>query len=391
MNVLICGAGVAGPTLAYWLARFGFHPTIVERAPALRAAGYVVDFWGTGYEVARRMGVLPDILAAGYTVREVRAVASDGHTVAAFPAQIFASAVGSAFTSVPRGDLAAALYRSLDDHVETIFGDTPVSIVETGRGVDVTFEHHQARSFDLVVGADGLHSRVRALAFGPEATFERYMGIKVAAATLPGYRPRDELTYVMYSRIGQQVSRFAMRDDRTMVLFTFADSDPSIPDNAAQQKKVLRDRFGASGWECAQILNALESADDLYFDRVSQIDMGGSWTRGRVTLLGDSAFCVSLLGGQGSALAMSAAYILAGELHRAAGDYARAFGRYERIFAPFVAGKQRAARRFAGTFAPTSSFSLFLRNQVFRLLSIPLVAKAVAGRGFSDALVLPDY
>ena len=391
MDVLICGAGVAGPTLAYWLARYGFHPTLVERAPGLRTAGYIVDFWGTGYEVARRMGVLPEIVAAGYTVREVRAVASDGGTVAAFPAQIFASAVGSAFTSLPRGDLAAALYRSLGGRVETIFGDTPVSIVETGRGIDVTFERHPARSFDLVVGADGLHSRVRALTCGPEAQFERYMGIKVAAATLPGYRPRDELTYVMYARVGQQVARFAMREDRTMVLFTFADPDPAIPEDLAGQQQVLRERFGASGWECKRILDALDAAGDLYFDRVSQIEMGGSWTRGRATLLGDAAFCVSLLGGQGSALAMAAAYILAGELHRASGDYEHAFQRYQATFGPFVAGKQRAARRFAGTFAPKSNVSLFLRDQVFRLLSIPLVAKAVAGRGFADALVLPDY
>jgi 2-polyprenyl-6-methoxyphenol hydroxylase-like FAD-dependent oxidoreductase len=157
---------------------------------------------------------------------------------------------------------------------------------------------------------------------------------------------------------------------------------------------VLRRRFGRSGWECPQILDALDSTTDLYFDRISQIRMepaDGLWTRGRVTLVGDAASCVSLLGGQGSALAMTAAYVLAGELHRAAGDYAEAFSRYQRRFAPFVAMKQRLARRFAGTFAPPSRLAMFVRNQVIRGLSVPWVASLVAGRGFTDTLTLPEY
>lgn len=152
--------------------------------------------------------------------------------------------------------------------------------------------------------------------------------------------------------------------------------------------------LGQWGWECCQILDALDSADDLYFDRVSQIEMNpedGLWTKGRITLVGDAAFCVSLLGGQGSALAMVAAYVLAGELHRANGDYREAFARYQRLFGPFVAMKQRAARRLAGGFAPTSKFALFLRNQLFHLLSIPWVAGVTAGRGFKDNLALPEY
>jgi 2-polyprenyl-6-methoxyphenol hydroxylase-like FAD-dependent oxidoreductase len=244
------------------------------------------------------------------------------------------------------------------------------------------------------VGADGLHSRVRELTFGPEDHFERYLGIKVAAFEVEGYRPRDELVYVMYSEVGQQVSRFSMRNDRTMFLFTFADPDAGIPPDMPSQKGVLHRRFRGSGWECPQILEALDATGELYFDRVSQIEINhreGSWARGRVTLVGDAASCVSLLGGQGSALAMAAAYILAGELHRANGDHARAFAQYQRLFCPFVSMKQRAARRFAGVFAPKSSMSLFFRNQVLRLLSIGWVATATVGREFSDRISLPDY
>jgi 2-polyprenyl-6-methoxyphenol hydroxylase-like FAD-dependent oxidoreductase len=232
------------------------------------------------------------------------------------------------------------------------------------------------------------------LAFGPESRFERYLGLKVAAFEADGYRPRDELTYVMHPQLGQVISRFAMRHDRTMFLFTFADDDPTLPSSLPDRKAALIERFAGSGWECPRILEALQTTNEVYFDRVSQIELGeatGSWTNGRVTLVGDAAFCVSLLGGQGSALAMAAAYILAGELHRARGRHGEAFARYQQIFGPFVAMKQRAGRRFAGAFAPKSTLSLFLRRQVMRLLSIGWIAALVAGREFSDRIDLPGY
>ena len=230
------------------------------------------------------------------------------------------------FVSIPRGELAASIFGKIEGNVETIFGDSLDRIEQAGKGVEVTFQSGGTRQFDLVIGADGLHSRVRQLVYGEQSRFERYLGYKVAAFEVKGYRPRDELVYVMYTQVGQQVVRFAMRDDRTMFLFTFADKNITGVDTVEAQKAVLRERFGASGWECPEILQALDSCNDLYFDRVSQIQMEpqrGMWTRGRVTLVGDAASCVSLLAGQGSALAMVGAYILAGELHRAHGDYAR--------------------------------------------------------------------
>lgn len=394
MRVLISGAGIAGPTLAYWLARHGMRPTIVERAPSLRTGGYVVDFWGAGFDVARRMDLLPELLRAGYAIREVRIVDRHGRRVSGFPAASFSRAMGGAFTSLPRGDLAAAIFRALPDTVETIFGDAIARIDQTPADVRVTFEHHSPRTFDILVGADGLHSHVRELVFGPQRRFERYLGMKVAAFEIEGYRPRDELTYVMYPQVGQIVSRFSMRNDRTMFLFTFADRDPAIPSDLRGQKAALRDRFGRGGWECPRIMDALEATDALYFDRVSQIEMGpaaGSWANGRVTLAGDAAFCISLLGGQGSALAMAAAYILAGELHRAAGRHDEAFARYQQLFGPFVSMKQQAARRFAGVFAPKSRFSLFVGTRMMRLLSIGWIADLTAGREFSDRITLLDY
>jgi 2-polyprenyl-6-methoxyphenol hydroxylase-like FAD-dependent oxidoreductase len=394
MKVLISGAGIAGPTLAYWLAHYGYQPTIIETAPHLRTGGYVIDFWGAGYDIADRMGLLPEIDRKGYKVTEVRVVGQSGQRIAGFPADAFSRMTEGRFVSLPRGELAASLFGKIEGRVETIFGDSIDRIEQTRQGVVVPCESGKTREFDLVIGADGLHSRVRRLVCGEQGRFERYLGYKVAAFQVKGYRPRDELVYVMYTQVGRQVVRFAMRDDRTMFLFTFADEQVSEVDNVEAQKALLRRQFTAAGWECPHILQALDSCDDFYFDRVSQIQMNsrtGLWTSGRVSLVGDAAFCVSLLAGQGSALAMVAAYILAGELHRANGDYATAFGRYQDLFGPFVLKKQKAALRFAGTFAPRSRFALFLRNQIFNLMAIPWFADLAAGRDLTDSIALPDY
>lgn len=394
MKILISGAGIAGPTLAYWLAHYGFEPTIVESAPRLRTGGYVIDFWGAGFEIADRMDLLPEIRSKGYMVHEVRVVNADGKRVAGFPAEAFSRMTRGRYVSLARGELAAAIYGRIEGKVETIFGDSVNRVEQSGNGIQVGFMSGCTREFDLLVGADGLHSRVRELVFGPENQFEKYLGMKAAAFGIKGYQPRDELVYVMYTQVGQQVARFAMRDDRTMFLFTFADDNPGGPVEVQGQKALVRKRFEGSGWECAQILAALDATDDFYFDRVSQIRMHSDqelWTRGRVTLIGDAASCVSLLAGQGTALAMVAAYVLAGELSRCRGDYAAAYRRYQELFRPFVVAKQKAALRFAASFAPASEFSLWLRNQLFRLMSISWIADLAVGRDLADHITLPAY
>ena len=361
----------------------------------MRTGGYVIDFWGAGFEIAERMGLLPEIRSKGYVVEEVRVVGRDGKRVTGFPANAFSRMTKGRFVSLARGDLAATIFRALAGTVETIFGDSVKRIEQTERSVRVELERGGKREFDLVVGADGLHSRVRQIVFGEEGQFEKYLGYKAAAFGVRGYQPRDELIYVMFTEVGQQVVRFAMRDDRTMFLLTFRDENPAGADDAEAQKSLLKKRFGASGWECAKILEALDGCEDFYFDRVSQIRMDaaqqGKWTRGRVALLGDAASCVSLLAGQGSALAMVAAYILAGELKRAGGNYLEALGRYEELFGPFVRKKQEATLRFADMFAPGSRFALFARNQIFSLMRIPWIADMAFGRDMADAIALEEY
>lgn len=313
MKVAISGAGVAGAALAHWLQRTGHTPTVIERAPKFRTGGYMIDFWGVGYQVAKRMGITDQIAAAGYHMEHVRSVGPTGKVKADLGVDVFRRMVGDDFTSLPRGDLAAAIYTTIEDQVETIFDDSIATIDEHRDGVRLTFERTAPRDFDLVIGADGLHSNVRRLVFGPERDFEHYLGCKVAACVVDGYRPRDERSYVLYNTVDRQLARFALRGDRTMFLFVFrAEHDnPGVA-----PKDELRVQFGDVGWESRDILAALDDVEDLYFDVVSQIRMD-RWSRGRVLLIGDAAGCISLLGGEGTGLAITEAYVLAGELARA--------------------------------------------------------------------------
>lgn len=285
MKVAISGAGVAGAALAHWLQRTGHTPTVIERAPKFRTGGYMIDFWGVGYQVAKRMGITDQIAAAGYHMEHVRSVGPTGKVKADLGVDVFRRMVGDDFTSLPRGDLAAAIYTTIEDQVETIFDDSIATIDEHRDGVRLTFERTAPRDFDLVIGADGLHSNVRRLVFGPERDFEHYLGCKVAACVVDGYRPRDERSYVLYNTVDRQLARFALRGDRTMFLFVFrAEHDnPGVA-----PKDELRDQFGDVGWESRDILAALDDVEDLYFDVVSQIRMD-RWSRGRVLLIGDAA------------------------------------------------------------------------------------------------------
>lgn len=392
MRIAISGAGIAGPTLAYWLERTGHEVLLVEAAPTLRTGGYVIDFWGIGYDIAERMGLLPRVHELGYRVREVRFVDQTGRRSAGFSTEIVTRPMRGRFTSLRRSDLAATIYGALDGRVETIFGDSIVGIEDRGGCVGVTFDHSPARLVDLVVGADGLHSQVRRLAFGAETDVEVPLGYIVAAFEADGYQPRDDLVYVTYGVPGRQISRFAMRGDTTLFLCVFRDECLQVrwPSTAGERKAALTQVFAGLGWECDRALAALEGAGDPYFDRMSQIRMD-RWTRGRTALIGDAASAVSLLAGEGTGLAMAQAYVLAGELHDAHGDFGAAFARYERRLMAFLRGKQTAAARFASSFAPRTQGGIRLRNVVVGLLQIPFVAEVFLTRDLRDAIKLPDY
>jgi 2-polyprenyl-6-methoxyphenol hydroxylase-like FAD-dependent oxidoreductase len=264
MRIQIIGAGIAGHNLAYWLRRDGHTVSMVEQAPELRAGGYVIDFWGLGYRLAERMGVLPEVLAAGYQVQEVRMVDRRGRRIAGFSAEAFRAAVDGRFTSLPRGELAAILYRRAADDVEVLFGERIEGLHARHDGVIVDLARGAQREVDLVVGCDGQHSGVRRLALGPETQFERPIGFHVAAFHAAGYRPRDELTYVSYTTPGREIARFALRGDRTLFLLIFEAERlaGTEPDDLAGRKAALREVFAGHGWETDRILEVLDATDD---------------------------------------------------------------------------------------------------------------------------------
>jgi len=392
MRIIINGVGIAGPTLAYWLKKAGHDVMLVEAAPQLRRGGYVLDFWGVGYDIAEKMGLLPRIRELGYQVREVRFVDRRGRKRGGFPVDVFGRLANGRFTTLRRADLAATIYAALDGAVETVFGDSVASIDETGNGVRVGFDHAPPREADLVVGADGLHSRVRRLVFGPDAGFEASLGYHVAAFAIEGYRPREELVYVSHAVPGRQVSRWSMREDKTVFLFAFRDEylTGKSPSNEQERRAALASVFADVGWECPQILAAMAEVGDVYFDRVSQIRMD-CWTKGRTALIGDAAACVSLMAGEGAGLAMAEAYVLAGEIRNCGGDHTAAFARYQTRMMPFLQRKQGSAAKFASAFAPKTAFGITFRNLVTRLLRLPFVVDFFFGRELRDDIKLPDY
>jgi 2-polyprenyl-6-methoxyphenol hydroxylase-like FAD-dependent oxidoreductase len=390
LNIAISGAGVAGPALAYWLLRCGHRPTLIERAPALRTGGYVIDFWGVGYQVAQRMGIESALRDAGYQVQQLDSVGRDGRVRASMRMGAIARMTGDRFTSLPRGEVSAILHAGIADRAETIFGDSIAALDEHAEGLRVQLEHGGARDFDLLIGADGLHSNVRGLVFGPESDYEKYLGCRVAACVVEGYRSRDELVYKIHNVPGRQVARFTLRDNRTLFLFVFRSEDRADPGSLSARKALLRRTFADAGWEGPQMLDAMDTVDELYFDVVSQIRMD-DWSRGRVALIGDAAACISLLGGEGTGLAMTEAYVLAGELHRAGGNWNQAFAAYEARLRPFVEGKQAGAERLIPFFASRSRLGIWLRDQALRAMSFEPLVKLFAGRSLRDDFELPDY
>ena len=387
MRVAINGVGVAGPTLAYWLRRYGHEPVLFEKTERLRTGGYMVDFWGLGYEVAERMGIIDQVLASGYRMQQMRLVDSGGHEVAAMELAPLRAMLEGRFVSVARGDLAAALYGACAG-IPAHFGVSIVDLAQDATGVTATLSDGSSERFDLVVGADGLHSRVRQVLFGEEAAFERPVGCHVAAYRVHGYAPRDELTYVSFTVPERQVARVSLRDDQTLVLLITRSSRIDEAQAEHDPKAALMRTFGDMGWEVPELLAGMADVD-VYFDRVSQIRLP-HWSKGRAVLLGDAAACVSFLAGEGTGLAMTEAYVLAGELHRSAHDPLAALARFESRLRPFLADKQDAALRFLSFFVPKSAWSLKLRDVGVRMASHPALAKWFVARSLRDDFALPE-
>jgi 2-polyprenyl-6-methoxyphenol hydroxylase-like FAD-dependent oxidoreductase len=316
-----------------------------------------------------------------------------GRTRSELGSRALRGALGERFISLQRGDLARAIFDTITDKIEIIFDDSITAIREDPSGLDVSFERSSPRRFDLVVGCDGLHSGVRHIVFGSEQQFEKFLGYYAASFLTTGYPHREELTYVSYGAPGRQISRYALRDDRSAFLFVFSQNRPfATHPHQGAAKQIVSEIFFNDRWiEIPDILKRMNTSDEFYFDSVSQIQMP-AWSRGRTALVGDAAYCPSLLAGEGAAFAMAGAYVLAGELQRANGDYGQAFKNYEKQLRHFIKRKQLSAERFAASFAPATWFGLSVRDFVLRLADSYLpFGKWLTRKMVGDSFHLPDY
>lgn len=392
MRVAINGAGIAGTALAYWLTKMGHEVLLVERAPELRTGGYILNLWGIGYDAAEKMGILPSLLELEYQVDELRMVDRHGRTRGGYPTRVLQQLAKGRIASLSRADIAATIYGLLNNQVETLFGDSITTIEQDRTKMRVGFEYAPERELDLVIGADGLHSRIRQIVFGPDTDFEYPMGCHVATFEVAGYRPRDEKLYVAHTAPGRYIARFPLRDDKTLFFMLLRDEylPGSGPIGESERKVALTNAFADMGWECPAIVSALQQVDDVYFDSISQIRMD-SWTKGRVALIGDAAACPSLIAGEGAGFALVAAYVLAGEIHKHGADLDSALKAYEERIKPYALRKQKYAESLVPSFVPRTAHGVSIRDFATLLMRLPIVPQLLMGRYFRDELKLPDY
>jgi 2-polyprenyl-6-methoxyphenol hydroxylase-like FAD-dependent oxidoreductase len=396
-SVLISGAGIAGPALAYWLNRYGFNPTVVEQAPRPRTKGYAFHLHGTsGIEVLKRTGVWDKILRHRRVDRDFTFVDRSDRVLARMDSPAAAADVepSGAQITIKRADVALVLYEHTKNDIEYLFGDPIARLEDRGSDVAVTFESGNRRQFDLVIGCDGLHSGVRRLAFGDEERFRRYLGYYVAAFTVDDY-PIEYGSDVIYFAPDLIATLFGLKDRQAIAVFVIR-QDRELGcelEDVGSQKKAFKAALPDRGWKIPELLGRMEGATDFFLDSVSQIRMD-RWSKGRIALVGDAAYCPTLLSGFGAQLALAGAYTLAGELMRAEGDFSRAYAAYEEKLRPYVAEKQKSPTQ-STRFIPQSNFGLWLGHQVIKLLNVPVISKLVFKTSYGglvqEAFTLTDY
>jgi 2-polyprenyl-6-methoxyphenol hydroxylase-like FAD-dependent oxidoreductase len=376
-DVLVSGAGIAGPTLAYWLHRCGFRTTVVERTPSPRRGwgGHAVDLFGPAVEITERMGVLPRVHEAR-TRTELISLVRPGKPAVDVDLGRLTAAVSDRHVEIMRGELAAILHDATRDDVEYVFGDGIRGLTQRDDGVEVTFHHGDPRRFDLVVGADGLHSAVRRLVFGDESRFRRYIGGYLAVHTVPDHlrRPGQMLVHLAPGRMAATYPVRQTGQARAAFLFRRArelddDRDPEA------QRRLLRQVYGGDAGEVPRLLAGLDRADDLYFDSISQIVMD-RWTDGRVALVGDAGYSPGPAVGGGTSVAMIGAYVLADALDRCGDDHGKALDHYTRAMREVVVRSRDLGPAMLRTLIPATAWQVSLTIRAARLFArLPAAAR----------------
>ena len=390
-NVLISGAGVAGLTLAYWLKRHGFVPTLIEKHPSIRTGGYKIDLRGVALDILKRMEIYPAIVENRTAITHAICVDKAGNQLTQMSADLCGTRLESIDLEFMRGKLCLIMRDALDD-IECLFGDSITHISENSNGVIVEFEKNKPRTFDIVVGADGLHSAVRKLVFGDESNFSREFGIYVSVFSIPNFLNLTACEIEHHS-LRKFVNIYRDREDsEAKVAMAFSVAKPFHSRDPEEQKKLIEEVFANSEWEMPRILAAMKESPDFYFDSMAQIHMP-HWSKERITLVGDAAYSATPMSGQGTSIAIAGAYVLAGELADAQGDYQMAFSRYEKLMRPF-ARKNQALAEMSARIMKGSSYSVWLYRlaaimpakvlHYFKNLALKQTTKAANSLAFKD-------
>ena len=342
----------------------------------------MIDFFGSGYDAAERIGLLPDVERIHYPIDELSFVDLHGRERFAISYPALRKIFYNRHFNFLRGDLESILYSHVKDFASFRFGVAVERIEQHSREVIVHLSDGSLLHADLLVGADGIHSRVRSLIFGEESRFLRFLGYNTAAYILPAVPPGlpPGNAFITLTVPGRQVGLYPVRGGKLATFFLYRAARPPENPHFPDALEELRSAFSGIGWIVPRLYDGIEPAS-FYFDQVSQIE-APQWSSGRVVLLGDAAYCVSLLAGQGSSLAMAGAYILAQKLQASAGDVPVAAALYENCLRPHVEQKQRSARKFARWFVPSSNAGIFMRDFFMRFSNYALF-RPVVRRSFS--------
>ncbi|MEC3920328.1 FAD-dependent monooxygenase [Nocardia sp. CDC160] len=397
MRVLISGASVAGPVLAYWLTRYGFSVTVVERAPTLRkTGGHAVDLFRPAVDISEAMGVLARLEERATGTNRVTLHREGARRSVRVDLSKLLGATSARHVEIMRDDLSEIYYTAASDKVEYLFGDSVTAISPEG---DVRFERAATQRFDLVVGADGLHSNVRRLVFGDESRFSVFIGAYLAVLTMPDTADLDGDLHI-HVGLGRTAGMYRarhLREARALFLFRTERELDYDRHDLARQKELLRGAFSGFDADVDRWLHELDRTPAFYFDSIAQVRMD-TWWRGRVALVGDSGYCPGPAVGGSTSLAVVGAYVLAGELARAGGDHKRAFPAYERAMAEWVRGSHEVALNAARTLVPTSRLGVSGLIQGARLVSaLPpgpsraLVRLTTKSTRLFDSMTVDDY
>lgn len=381
-KILVVGASLAGPAVCYWLKRFGFSPTLIEKHHEIRKGGYAIDIRGIAVDLAKQMGIYDKCCEMRTQLQSGRYVDAMGNTLFEEEGEKFGFRQGEE-VEVVRGDLVQILMDTIPD-VPCHFDQSIQDIQQTDDGVTVTFKDGRNEQFDLVIGTDGLHSSTRRLVFNQDEYTMLELGSYICIYTIPNYLKlkHAEIVFEKDQKLAQVNCDKNHDIAHAGFLFRSTHQLKNIRD-VAEQKAFLRETFTNLGWETNTLLSYLEETKDFYFDSITQVKMK-DWSKGRVTLVGDAGYCASPLSGQGTSLALVGAYILAGELNKAKGDYAKAFKQYHTLMNPFVEANQEFGADNAKTFLIEEDVSEAVAEA--RLNSMMETLKVAA-----NAITLPQY